>query len=207
MPYTLAALRTRTRDLLNESTAGFFTDAEIDRWLGDAAWDISGVTGCVEAVDSFALADGDDDYAVPADAIAILHVQDRMSGRGLAKITPSMAAQHSSEVAGDEPLRWYEFGRMLYIEPVPNVTAAGKNLRRFYSRITQDVTLLPEHCQLLAVYYSVAMAKLKDRLPQEAAVYASLYVNGAAFRRNDVYARDPQTYAEMMLMDEVAPSG
>ena len=76
MPYSLADLRTRTRDILNESAEAFFTDAQLDRLLGDAAWDISGVTHCVEALGTITLSNGDNDYAIASDAVVVLHVQD-----------------------------------------------------------------------------------------------------------------------------------
>jgi len=204
MPYALADLRLRTRDILNESTASFFTDAEIDRWLGDAAWDISGVTHCVEALGTVTLNNGDNDYAIASDAIVVLHVQDQTTGVGLRKMTPSRAGHDSSATSGDTGLGWYEFARTLYIEPLPDATAHGKQMEYFYARITQDVTVLPEYCQLLAVWFAVAMGKMKDRLYQEAAVFQGLYLNGVAFRRQDVFAREPHTREDLEMADEVA---
>ena len=203
MPYTLADLRTRTRDILNESTAAFFTDAELDRLLSDAALDISGITHCVEALGTITLSNGDNDYAIASDAIVVLHVQDQATGVGLRKVTPSMAGHSSSATSGDTGLGWYEFARTLYIEPIPDATAQGKQVEYFYARITQDVTVLPEYCQLLAVWYAVSMGKMKDRLYQEAAFFNSLYVNGLAFRRADTYAREPHTRQDLEMADEV----
>lgn len=207
MPYTLADLRTRTRDILNESAEAFFLDAQIDRWLGDAAWDMSGVTHCVEGLGTVTLVNGDNDYAIASDAIVVLHVQDQATGVGLRKMTPSMAGHTSSETSGETGLGWYEFARTLYIEPVPNATAQGKQIEYFYARITQDVTVLPEYCQLLAVHYAVSMGKAKDRLYQEAAFFNSLYVNGLVFRRQDVFAREPHTRQDLEMADEVVSGG
>ena len=207
MPYTLAELRTRTREILNEATAAFFTDAEIDRWLGDAAWDISGVMRCVEALGTITLSNGDNDYAIAADAIVVLHVQDQATGVGLRKVTPSMAGHTSSETTGETGLGWYEFARTLYIEPIPDATAQGKQVEYFYARITQDVMVLPEYCQLLAVWYAASMGKAKDRLYHEAAVFQSLYVNGLAFRRADVFAREPHTRQDLEMADEAVSGG
>lgn len=204
MPYTLADLRTRVRDILNESTAAFFSDAEIDRWLGDAAWDISSTTRCVEGTETRALAVGVRNYALATDAIEAAHVQDATTGIGLVKITPSMAGHVSSETDGDTPQRWYEYARQVWIDPRPNAGAAVKNITIFYPRITQDVTLLPEYCQLAAVYYVVAMGKLKDKLPQEAAVFTSFYLNAIGFRRTDVFQRDAHTRQDMVMADEVS---
>ena len=207
MPYIIADLRTRTRDMLNEATPAFFADAEIDRWLGDAAWDISGITHCVEALGTITLSDGDNDYTIATDAIVVLHVQDQATGVGLRKITPTMAGHTSSSTSGDTGLGWYEFASTLYIEPVPNATAHGKQIEYFYARVTQNVTVLPEYCQLLAVWYAVSMGKAKDRLYQEAAFFNSLYVNGLAFRRQDVFAREPHTRQDLDMADEVVSGG
>ena len=37
---SIADIRTRVRDALNESTAAFYTDAMLDRWINDAQRDI-----------------------------------------------------------------------------------------------------------------------------------------------------------------------
>ena len=202
MPYSLADLRTRTRDLLNEDTAAFFTDAQLDRFLADAALDISGVVRCVEDSTLIELALNDIDYALPTDCIEVVHVQDAATGRGLPKITATMGGHSSSDTEGDTALRYFVWERTLFVEPSPNAAAVGKTLRVFYFRETTDVTLLPQYAQHLAVSYACTLAKLQDKLPGEAAVFWSMYTNGVAFRRTDTYEHTPHALDELMMAEE-----
>lgn len=206
MPYTLAELRTRTRDVLNETTAAFWTDLEIDRFLNDAAADISGIVKCVEATTTVTMAENTRDYGLPSDAIEVRHAQEELTGRGLIKITPTSAGHHSAVTTDEDPLRWYEFATRFYIEPIPDATMAGKSIRLFYVVVTQDITDIPETVQLAALDYALYRAKQKDRQFDQAFAIHAAYLNNLVVRRNDIYQRDPHTLSDIRIA-EVAVNG
>ena len=201
MPYTLAQIRTRVRSLLNATTGDFYSDTELDEWIGDAALDISGIAKCVEATTTLAMATAVRSYALPTELVEVLHAQDEATGKGLARITPSIAGHEDATTSGPDPLRWYEFAGQFWIEPLPDGAMAGRNVRLFYARTTQDITVLPEYCQLLAIDYALYRALEKDRRYAEAGAVYSAYLNGLTVRRNDVYQRVPHVRQDLMIAD------
>ena len=62
---TLANIRTEVRALLNEATASFWSDAQIDEWLAQASLDTSVKTHCVETTGTVTLVQGTVEYALP----------------------------------------------------------------------------------------------------------------------------------------------
>lgn len=207
MAYSLADLTTRTRDALNEATAAFYSDAQIQRWLGDAAAEISGITRSFEAVATITLATGDQTYSVPSNAIDVKHLTYQATGQSLVKITPSMAGKIIAESTSALPPYWYEFAGTIYVDPFPTSAANNLVINVFYTKTTQDVTELPWSCQLACVYYACAMGKLKDKAPGEAAMFWSMFINATGFRRTDIFARDPMTRAELTFSDEAVTGG
>lgn len=199
MALTAVEIRTRVRSLLNELVAGFFTDAEIDEWIEDAALDISTVARCVEATTTVSLIFNDRDYALPVDSVQVLHVARQATGIGLAKITPSIAGHTSATTTDVAPLRWFEWNQLLYVEPIPDAAAAGLVLDVFYAAATINVADLPDADQLLAVTYAAYRGKLKDEKFAQAALLFADYTNSLAFRRGDIYQRLPQREADLKV--------
>ena len=199
MALTLATIRTRVRSLLNEASAGFFTDAEIDGWVADATLDVSAVAQSVERLTTISLAFNDRDYTLPTDSVAVKHVTRQDTGVGLGKITPTMGGHTSSATSGPTPIRWFEFNKTLYIEPIPDATSAGLVLDVFYALSTSDVTLLPDADQILATKYAVYQGKLKDEKYAQASLLFADYMNGLAFRRQDIYERTPHRESDLKI--------
>ena len=204
MPYSVDQLRTRMRHVLNEATASFWSDTQLNNYIGDAAVDISSVAKCVEATQPIDLNEGDRSYALPADCLEVIHVQQEETGRGLVKITPSSAGHHSAATTDGEALRWFEWNKNLYIEPIPNTALGTKQVLVFYARVTQDITQLPEDCQLLAIDYGLYRAKQQDRHYAEAASIYSAYLNSLILRRNTIYIREPQTVADLRIAEDAS---
>jgi hypothetical protein len=201
MAYTVAEIRTRTRNILNETTGTFYSDTELEEWIGDAALDIAGIAKCVEAFTQIAMQSGARHYGLPTDTVEVLHAQEEATGKGLARITPSMAGHEDATVAGPDPLRWYEFAARFWIEPIPDSTMQGKNVVLFYARTTQDIETIPEYCQLLAIDYALYRALEKDRRYSEAGAVYSAYLSALTVRRNDVYQRVAHVRQDLMIAD------
>uniref|UniRef100_A0A6M3K968 Uncharacterized protein n=1 Tax=viral metagenome TaxID=1070528 RepID=A0A6M3K968_9ZZZZ len=120
-----ADLEARVRTYLNESTAGFYTQAEIWRWLSVAAKDIAQKTLCVRRVlDALTT---DSARTVNTNAYKVLHVEYiPTSGRSvmLTKIDPLRVGHYPGVTVGTEgaPLYWYEFGSTIGLDPIPDVS-------------------------------------------------------------------------------------
>lgn len=202
MALVVATMTTATRDLLNESTAAYYTDAEIQRWLAEAALEISGVVKCVEATTELALADATDHYALPTTSWEVLHVQHLPTRRGLRKLTPSMAGARDPVVSDDQPTGWWEWNGTLYVEPVPTPAAAGDHLRVYYAELTNAITQLPEAFYADVLSYALYRGLQKDRRYGDAAQAFAAFVNGLAFKRVDVYQRVQHVESDLIPMQE-----
>ncbi len=207
MALTLATILTSVRDLLNESTASFFTDAEITRWIAQATLDISTVGKCVEATTTIGMVTSTPSYALPIDNVEVMHVEWIPTRQGLRRITPSLLGEAGTELEEDQPLRWFEYAAQLWVEPLPSVTASGDNVRVYYSRATQDITLLPDSYQLLAILYATAMGKAKDKRYAEMGALMQVYNNGLAFRKIELNARVPHSDSDLKLPTSTAVMG
>ncbi len=197
MALSLADVIQHVRDLLNESTAAFFSDAEITRWIQAGTLDISTVTHCIQTSAILTMATNTPSYALPTSTIDVLHAFWTTTRAGLRKITGSLQGEASTDLTGSVPLRYYVWGALCYIEPVPNATANGGTVTILHSLALQDVTQLQDACQVLAIWYATAMGKLKDKRYQEGAMLLSMYNQGLALRRTDIYERKPQAATDV----------
>lgn len=204
MAFTVAELITAIRDLLNDTTSNFFTDAEITRWIQQAAVDISGAMKSYERWVLTPVTNGVNNYLAPesSDLIEVTHLQWEETGRGLAKIDPTMAGNIDTTVDDDEPLRWYAWQDRFWIEPRPNAVAHGKNLLVFYTLTTNDILNIPWFVQPLAITYGLYRAKLKDEKYAQAAQLYAIYMNELAFRRTDVFERPAHAARNLRIADE-----
>jgi hypothetical protein len=137
----------------------------------------------------------------------VLHVVWDETKQGLRKITASMTGESTPDVTGNRPMTWFEWGNTLYIMPLPDVSAAGKNLHVFYALATSDVTLLRPAYQWLPITFAAYRAKLKDKRFGEAATLFADYANGLAERKLDINQRIPHTEADLQLAARLAPVG
>jgi len=119
-PYTMDNLRTRVRDLLNESTATFFSDAEINRWLNDGERDIAIKSLCLEQIDQLSTTGSTRTVSYSAYKVKHLeYVPTSGTPKGLVKIKPA----HMGRLSGDNvPFYWFESKNNVAIEPVPDGT-------------------------------------------------------------------------------------
>jgi hypothetical protein len=119
-------LETRVRTYLNEVTAGFYTQADIYRWLSIGAKDIAQKTLCVRRILTAATAASTRNVAV--NAYKVLHVEYvpvlPATGRRtmLTQIDPLRVGHYPGVTAGTTgaPLFWYESGANIGIEPIPD---------------------------------------------------------------------------------------
>lgn len=191
MAYTLTQAVTEVRYLLNEGTASFWTDTEIQGWIQQGTLDISTKSLCTTDEGTITLATGQMKYTSSDEAwissllkCEVVWYDFGQSMRGLQRIEPHMMGHLQIQTAG-APRYFYEDGKRFYIWPTPSSAENGKELTAVYSKLTTDITELREELQYLAIWYATSMAKAKDRKFEEAALYQQLYLNALNFERQD----------------------
>jgi len=185
MAYTKENILDEIRALLNEPTAQFYSDAEINEWIDQAAIDISSKTLCDESSDTITLVSGQLEYTKPTGCIKIYAC--RYGNVGLMKINPRQIA-HVTAAAG-APQFYYEFAGNIGIFPVAGAAQAATDVTVLCSLQTDDITDIADEYQPYAILFGVYKAKQKDGKYDQAAQILVQYLNSLIFHRQDLYDR------------------
>lgn len=193
MAYTLATSLTQVRSLINEASASFWSDTEIENWIKEASIDISTKLLSAESEDTITL----------VATQWIYNVDDEAWLANLIKAKGCYYSASSSSITGMQrvdiqkighlrsnsgaPTYFFENNRKFYVWPIPAAAQAGKTITVLNSYETDDVTKLRDEHQPLTFLYAAAKAKAKDRMFQESALYMSQYLNSINFERQDKY--------------------
>lgn len=200
MAYTRADILSSVRALLNETTAGFWTDAEIDTWTNDGQRDIATKALCIESKSTIATVNGTLEYAYTGIAV-------RSAGylnKSLTKITPIQIGHPPAN--GTIPQFWYEWGGKIGILPVPDAVytidlyTAIDSVDMATGAATSN---LPQLFRLPMILYGVYRALIKDRKFAQAAQVYSIYINELQFSRLDVIERKPDTRDSKKIPDRL----
>lgn len=117
-PYTLQNMRTRLRDLLNEDTAGFWTDAQLDRAINNAFYSTAERSLSIRHIDS--LTTTTSTRTVSFSGYKVLYLEDADNGLGLPLTLPAGLGRIPTDV--ETPQRWFCDQSYIYIDPIPNGT-------------------------------------------------------------------------------------
>ena len=130
--YTEATARAQVRILLNETTASFWTDDQIDSLMEQACIDISARSLCYQSSDTFLLVTSQYEYTdfVTAGADAVVDVT-KVWGAfyvspdneyiGLKRVDPKQIADLPFMAAGP-PKYYYQIANVIGILPLPTST-------------------------------------------------------------------------------------
>jgi hypothetical protein len=211
MPMTLAQCIDEVQALMNDTAGLKFTDPLVTTWLKQGVYDITTKSLCYELkADPTALVDGQIEYAVPSGCRKIyntyIHQGSDVSPKGLVKTDPK-AAFHLTRMDSCEPEYWYEFANKAGLYPVFAADGARNTLGLHYSKVTDDVTLIPNLYQPLAILYATHKAKLMDHKPGQATQIYQHYMNSLMFHRQDLYERVPDALADFKLPDRTHAGG
>lgn len=177
---TLSALVTQVRDELSEPTAGFWSDAEIKRWLNRANYDLADAAG-VEASSSQSIttADGTESYSL-ASGFGLIEQVERVDTSDTNAFYPlePMTVEQRQDGKG-EPVGFYVFADSLYIVPKPD---GVYTIRVWYYKAgvtlsaDGDTPIIPSKYHDALALYAIAMAKRKAEDPSFA-TYLNDYVS------------------------------
>lgn len=211
MALTLAGLRAQVRARLGENQTGFFSDADINRWLVEGVEDLATkleplreeLILDVTAVSGSAPYTGQGELALSATTIAprevlfkdstgVWHLLREVMYDELFRLRPNWESDKS-----DPPEEWYwridSTGQTrVGFYPKPSTTRAGAarvfaTVRPTAMSVDADVTQLPEWLDKAVVVYALFRARLKDRDDERAKLAWQEYtdlLNGAAHKLN-----------------------
>lgn len=195
MAYTLTDAVTQVRYLINEDTADFWSDTEIQDWIKQATIKLSTTLLSAESEDTVTLASGQFVYSSVDEAwlanllkVKAAYYTDGSSNvYGMQRIELDMFGHTQHFQNSGRPIHYYESNRKLYIWPKPGASEVGRTITLLNSYETDDIANLRDEHQPLTFLYAAAKAKQKDRQHQEAALYMSQFLNTINFERQDKY--------------------
>jgi hypothetical protein len=196
MSLTLVKGIADVRQLLNEPTAVFWTDLEIEDWIKEGTRIIVSKTHGVEATGNITLVQNQLSYTSTDStwigdcmwAYAALYNNGANKYKGLQFIHPKQIGNLLTFTAGD-PKYYSFFNRAFYIWPLPSSTIVGNTVLTMYAKETEDFTLLPDEFQHLAIMWGQAKAYEKDMKHAQAAAIKQNFYSEMQFERNDKTTR------------------
>ena len=199
MAITLANAVSEVRSLLNEPTAVFWTDSEIQTWLQEGTRITASKTLCVQGSDTITLVEGQLTYTSSGhswigdclEPYAVIYY-DTSSYHGLRLIHPKQLGNVMTFTAGDP--KYYSFhARTFYVWPLPSAGVDGRTLTVLYAAETDDITDLRDEYQNLPITWALSKAKMKDQKFAEAAALQAQFFSEISFERQDKVVRPGET--------------
>ena len=176
---------TNVRQILNETTASFWTDAELLDWIDEAVKDIVSKSHCLEDTATIVLStntkayswSGASDYVIiePEGVFFLNHNTSKYTKL----VNDKTVIGHTSNEG--QPTHWYEFGNEVHVWPVPTSAYSGSTIYADYIPVPTKIIATTGNIETPAIYdnaivwYVVSMAKAKDKNANESAVFMKIY--------------------------------
>lgn len=207
MSYTLDQAVTQVRNLINEETADFWSDTEIQEWIKQATITLSTTLLSAESEDTITMVNGQFVYSSADEAWlanlvktkAAYYTDDSGNVYGMQRIELDAFGHTQHFQNSGRPIHYYENNRKFYVWPKPAAAEAGETITVLNSYETDDITNLRDEHQPLTFLYAASKAKSKDRQHQEAALYMTQFLNLVNFERGDKYDMGTEPSAEFRV--------
>lgn len=176
---TLAsAIIVNARYYLNESSASFWSDAELLVYLNDGTLDIVARTHCLEAIETETLVADTLAYAL-ADSFIVIKAVIYDGSRALTK--GSIDGIGDLDPSLGEPSRWTQWESNVIVYPAPDASAAGNDIdvytvKRPASVASGAAVLIPAYYDKALTLYIVAQALKRDKRYAESNAVLSEYL-------------------------------
>jgi len=199
MALSESTMITAIRYLLNESTAAFFSDAEIRVWIAQAAGDISSKTLCYETTaGSLTLAADQIEYAAPTGLLKPKALT--YKSKGLTRILPHQIGHLTHRESG-APEQYYFLANMIGLWPKPDASIAAETVSVYGAVFTTDIADIPEWYEIPACWFGVVQGLLKDKRYAQAGQLYQMYLNSLSFGRQDLTDQPPDVRADFKQPD------
>jgi hypothetical protein len=178
---TLADVRTMVRDRLDEATARFWTNAQLDSFINEATRDIARRGEVLQTTSDITVVGGTQEYTMPTNVVRVHRVEHEDSS---SMVTPleyrdfnNMDAVWSTQQKNVQSTRPYWFTLWGYppnlkIVLYPTPSESGDTIRVFYYQMPAAVTTdggtvpVPQGWEDLVVMYAEYVALRKDADPR-----------------------------------------
>lgn len=177
--YTLGNMRTRIRDSLNESTATFWTDDEINAAINDGYRTIAEIGNAVQHIDALTTTNGT--RTVSYNGYRVGYVEYKPTSgtrRGLYKTTELRLGR--LPLNGTSPQWWFDNNGKIGIEPIPDATY---NLDVYLYDYVTDLTVdsqipeIPPAFRPLIIIFALYRLYIKEKSIQPAMMCYSMFMN------------------------------
>ena len=194
MAFTLSSAVTEVRSILNEATASYWSDTEIESWIKQGCLDWCEKTLLLTQEDVITLATDTYKYTSSTsshidNAMRTLHAEHK--GVALKRLTYEEMRGHTQMVlATDEDPRYiYDkyngLNFTVWIGDTPSVQQNGDSVNVIFALRTDAIAEIPYEYQQNIFNFAAAKAKMKERQWQEAQLLFQMYLNNIAFSRKD----------------------
>jgi hypothetical protein len=214
MALSLANGVTAVRDVLNEATASFWSDTQIENWIKEGTRNFSTksllaqTTGDITLVANQLSYDSTDEAFI-ANVLKIHTAFYDDAGnnyKGLIKVEPEKIGNVATFTAGD-PKYFCVFGKKIYIWPLTtaSIVTAGGLATVLYSQETEDFTVIADEYQHLPIMWALGRAKQKDQKFGEAMSFFEHFNSEIDFERQDKELRGDNVYEDYEIMKTRRP--
>lgn len=195
MAYTLTTATTEVRALINESTASFWSDTEVQEWIKQGCLDWTEKSLLLIKDDTITLATNTVQYTISGssyinNAIRVLHAE--YNSKAMQRLSFEQFRGHSAiQALGSDPAPQYFYDQYdgttftVYIAPTPSTTYNGGTVSVQFALRTDDIAELPYEYQPNIFLFAAARAKMKERQYDEAKLFQEMYNNNIIFARTD----------------------
>lgn len=207
---SLGDVRTRVRRRLNEATAAFWTDEQLDRMIKAGILDVAAKTLCIENKDSATTTPSSRSVAYTGFKVNFVeYVPPSGAPVGLPRILPHQLGR--LPFGGTQPQYWCPWGSAVLIDPVP---AAAHSLNLYVAdypdlSVTGDSETLdgsfglPLETHELVADYATIHALLKDRKFATAGRLYADFTNNVMKARIMFMQRRADTRADIVIPDRL----
>jgi len=168
---------TKARYYLNESTASFWSDAELLAWLNDGVLDIVARTHCLDGNETETITTGTTEYAISSAYLTV---------KGVVYNGVQSLRKGSIEHMGDttdvgEPAYYFIWDNKLVVYPTPDSGVSGYSLVTYFVErptaiVVGGAVAVPAQFDRALVLYIVAQALFKDEKFAKAGRFMAEYL-------------------------------
>ena len=205
-PLSASEALQEVRVILNEASAAYWTDEEINNWVIQASADVALKGLGVIKQDTVTLATGTMTYTALTSAgaggvakiLRVIGAAYDTTMKGLLRIDPIKLMHLPNKTAG-APDYYFHLNTIFCVYPIPTASENGKFVTVWYSEVADGIEDLPWHHQHFAIWFAVSMAYQKLRMGELANYWMTMYLNGIIQARNDLYDPMPDSLDKLTI--------
>ena len=197
---------TQVRALINEPTASFWSDTELESWLDQAVSDIAARGLCIQTSDTIPLVTATYEYTATTGAVSVsdivkvwgaFYVNTDDEYIGLQRIKTNQISELPHMKAGP-PKYFYHIAGKIGILPLPTSSENAKLVRIYFSKQPSAATLalriaeLPDQYHDLMYFFAASMAYKKEHRFTESDKFYTMYLQKLTSLRSDLYDVAPE---------------